>query len=241
MVAVRAWRALAMLATAALLGVSGAVAGTAAPASADAFFVELAASPATLPVGGTTTLTATTGMNVGPTIYYIEIYDTTTGARVGVCGSGTTCTASVSQSVATTHTFVAYVATLSTVPPPPNIQGTSNTAFVTWTNSGLRVTLTGPEVDNIPVTGPATYTATASVNVGPTPYVISIYDETTASLIGFCSTGTSCSMTLTPSTAGDFLVAFIATFIQVTSQHYPPPLSSLQASSNVLLTRGFIG
>jgi hypothetical protein len=91
------------------------------------------------------------------------------------------------------------------------------------------------------IAGPATFTATTNINVAPTSYVIAIYDETSSTLLGFCSTGTTCSMHTEPSVDGDFLVAFISTFIQVVSQHYPPPLNTLHASSNVVLSRGFYG
>ena len=135
---------------------------------------------------------------------------------------------------------MAYVASGSFTLPPANIQGTSNTSFVTWTSSNLRIKLNGPAVVGS-ANGPGTYIATSNVDVGPTPYTIEIYDETTATLLVFCTTGTTCSAKLTPSTDGDYVVAFTATFIPVTSQTYPPPLSSLQASSNVILTRGFTG
>src|SRR5215467_9882435 len=61
-------------------------------------------------VGGTATLTATTLSDVGPTPYYIEIFDKNTNARVGVCGYGTTCSTTVTQSAVTTHCYVAYIA-----------------------------------------------------------------------------------------------------------------------------------
>jgi hypothetical protein len=51
----------------------------------------------------------------------------------------------------------------------------------------------------------------------------------------------SASMHQAPGTDGDFLVAFNATFIQVTSEFHPPLLSTLHASSNVLLIRAFTG
>jgi len=238
----RGGRALALLATCSLLGLAGIVAGSTTPAFADSFFVQLAASPPTLPVGGTTTLTAATGTDVGPTPWYIDIFDITTGTVLAYCGSGTTCVATVSQNTATTHAFVAYVAAASSTPPPASIQGTSDTSYVTWTNSGMRVTLSGPEVDNIQSNGPATYTATANIDVHPTGYVIEIYDETARTLLGFSTTGSTYSVVLEPSVVGDYLVAFIATFIEVVSQTYPPPLSSVQgASSNILFTRGFYG
>src|ERR1043166_5414640 len=50
-------------------------------------------------VGSSVSLAAQFSYNVGPTPYYIEIYDQTTGARLASCGYGTTCSATVSSSV----------------------------------------------------------------------------------------------------------------------------------------------
>jgi hypothetical protein len=241
----RRWRMLALLATAGLLGLSGAVAGAAAPASADSFFVELSASPPSLAVNQPTTLTATTGTDVGPTPWYIDIYDMTAGKLLRACGSGTTCSVSVTEGLETTHAFVAYVAAPSPTPLPSGLQGTSDTAFVTWTNSGIRVTLTGPEVVNVQQDGPGNYTATTNVNVETispnVPAVLIIYDETTGSMIGFTTVGHTVSYHITPSESGDYLVAFVEHYIQVQSQFYPPQLYSVIASSNVLPTRAFYG
>jgi len=241
-------RGLALLAISGLFGISGVVAGTAAPALADnnSYFVELSASPPTVPVSTYSTLSATTSSDVGPTPWYIDIYDMTTGTLLKSCGAGTTCSVNVIEGLETTHAYAAYVAMPDSTPPPSDIQGTSNTSYVTWTNAGLSVTLDGPEVDIVNSTGPATYTATSNVDVttlpGP-PSVLIIYDETTRSMLGFCTVtvADSCPMKLTPSVNGDFLVAFIEHYIQVTSQFYPPPLYSVEASSNVLLTRAFYG
>jgi len=239
----RSRRLLAIAAITGLLVLPGVVGGTATPALADSFFVELTASQPTVPVSQPTTLTATTGADVGPTPWYIDIYDTTAGKLLRACGFGTTCSVSVTQGMATTHAFVAYVASPSAVAPPANIQGTSDTAFVTWTNSGIRVSLTGPEVV-IVSNGPGVYTATANVNVetiSGSPAVLIIYDETTGSMLGFTTVGHSVSFQQTPSVNGDYLVAFVEHFIQVTSQFFPPPLNTVIASSNVLLSRAFVG
>jgi hypothetical protein len=151
-------------------------------------------------------------------------------------------TVNVTEGLETTHAFVAYVGAPSPTPPPSDLQGTSDTAFVTWTNSGIRVTLTGPEIVNVPQDGPGTYTATANVDVGPIPdAVLIIYDETTASMIGFTTVGNTVSCHVTPGESGDYLVAFVEYYIQVQSQFYPPQLYSVIASSNVLLTRAFYG
>jgi len=124
----------------ALVGATGAVAATslvalAAPAQADVYNVSLYASSTSVPVGTTVTLTAYSNTDVGPTPYWIEIYDQSalpTPSRVAVCGSGYSCSVDVSQTLPLAHTYIAYVASNSTSYPPPNIQSTSNPVTVTW-------------------------------------------------------------------------------------------------------------
>ena len=48
-------------------------------------------------------------MYVGPTPYYITIYDETTGAELAVCGTGITCSATVSESSTGRHQFEAFI------------------------------------------------------------------------------------------------------------------------------------
>jgi len=182
----------------------------------------LSATPPTLPVGGTATLTATTTTDVGPSPFWTEIFDATTGTRIASCGSGTSCSTTVSQSVATTHRYVAYVSGYSTAFPPAQLQETSAASFVTWSNLGWRVSLNAPAG----TFGSETVTATASADVGPTPYYIEIFDEDTGTLIALCGTGSSCSATFTPSFGGSNLVAFVSLY----DTSYPP--SAIVASSN---------
>lgn len=54
------------------------------------------------------TLTAYSSRDVGPTIFYIQIVDNTTGAIVANCSSGTTCAATVVNSGAP-HIYTAYL------------------------------------------------------------------------------------------------------------------------------------
>jgi hypothetical protein len=193
--------------------------------------VKLTASPTTL-VYGNTTLTATASADVGPTPYYVEIFDTTPNpARaagyfpVAICGGGSICSLQVSQSLAGTHRYVAFVSTYGTTYLPPNIQATSSSSFVTWSNAGIQVKLDAPAWTN----GNETVTATASVDVGPTPYYIEIFDEN-GTLLQRCSAGTSCSVNFSPSLSGDDLVAFVSGW----SSNLPP--NSIAASSNVVHT-----
>jgi hypothetical protein len=93
-----------------LAGVAAAAPATQAlPAAGDGFSVSLAASSSYPLAGGSVTVTATTNADVGPTPYYITIYSETTGAELAVCGSGTTCSATVSQSSPGTQDFEAFV------------------------------------------------------------------------------------------------------------------------------------
>jgi hypothetical protein len=55
------------------------------------------------------------------------------------CPQGVLCPATVSQNVAGTHEYVAYVARKGFSNPPPDIQATSAKTYVTWTNDGFRL------------------------------------------------------------------------------------------------------
>jgi hypothetical protein len=79
------------------------------PAAGDGFAISIATSSSAPLVGQSVILTATTSTDVGPTPYYITIYSETTGAELAVCGSGTTCTATVGQGTPGTQTFEAFV------------------------------------------------------------------------------------------------------------------------------------
>jgi len=191
--------------------------------------VSLKAVPTTTFVGFSSTLTATTSADVGPTPFYTQIYDATTGTRLTVCGVGTTCAVNTSQLFATTHRFVAYVSDLTAAFPPTGIQATSNSSFVTWNNNGYRVSLTSVSSGGLQ----RTLTATSNTNVGPTPYYIEIFNARTGSRLAICGTGTTCSTTVSILTRGDYVA-----FISANSTSLPP--LSTQASSNVLSLGGLI-
>jgi hypothetical protein len=124
-------RALARLGAVAVMTTAGAGL-VVPPAHALPWTVSLSASKTSAVPGEPVTLTATARDDVWPTPYYIEIYDTATGAVVGSpCGSGYTCSASVSN-FGGTHTYQAYVAYYSSTAPPSGIQATSNPVTVTW-------------------------------------------------------------------------------------------------------------
>lgn len=186
--------------------------------------VSLAASPTTLAVGGAGTVTATASTDVGPTPFYIELFDATAGTFLTDCGSGTTCAVSVSQSAATTHSYLAYLSSAGAALPPPNVQAASSAGYVTWSDAGWQVTLSGP----LSTTSYATYTATTNMDVGPTPFDIFILDEDTGQLLASCESGTTCSADFFPPSNGNTLIAFVA-YASTTIQ-----MSTVAASSNTL-------
>lgn len=185
----------------------------------------VSASPTTVAVGASSTVTATTTQDIGPSPFYMEIFDTTTGTFLKSCGYGTSCSVAVSQAAATTHTFQAFLSSYSTALPPAGLQETTPPIYVSWANSGWSLSLSAPSSTYSTVT----VTATASINVGSTPYYIEIFDENGTQLAS-CGSGTTCSVVFQPSTSGNNLVAFIAS----SSKSLPPP--DIQAVSNVVTT-----
>jgi hypothetical protein len=161
---------------------------------------------------------------VGPTPYYIEIFNSTTGAFEAWCAFGSTCATIVAESGSTVQNFIAYVSGLGTTFPPPSIQAASNTAVVSWLTFSLSVTnaklLPGQST---------TITATSSLDVGPTPYYIEIFDLATGTDPIFCGFGTTCTTTVTRSSAVAYYVAYVAAF----STTDPPP--DIRAQSGTFL------
>lgn len=198
---------------------------TAAPASAQFVFLDLGASANYVLVGGSATLTATYSIDVGPTPFYIEIFDHTTGALVKVCGSGTTCSASVSYNYPTTHSYVAYVARYGTTESPPDVQQKSDPQTIVWQD---QLVLNGPGA--VTNNGTGILTASASFNVGPTPYYIEIFDQTTGMLVKACGFGTVCTAPVqiiqSCHTVSHTYIAYIANY----STTAPPP--GIVATSN---------
>lgn len=187
----------------------------------------LAANLNTLPVGNSSTLTATSNTDISTSPFYIQIWDLTAGGGplnpIDSCGTGTTCSVTVSQSAATTHVYVATFAYSSASYPPSGLQQTSATSYITWTASGWTVSLNAPAET---INGPETVTASADGDVGPTVYYIEIFDEN-GTLLKSCATGSTCSVSFTPARyPGSCLVAFISSY----STTLPP--ANIQASSN---------
>lgn len=110
----------------------GVLAGQPTPSLSPPRSIVLSASPPVTTAGSTVQLTAATQQSVSGTGFVIEIFDDDTGTLLASCTTGLSCTASTRESAPRTDTFIAYVASPSSIRPPPNIQATSNTVQVTW-------------------------------------------------------------------------------------------------------------
>jgi hypothetical protein len=184
-------------------------------------FSTLQAVPATLNPGENATLTATTSdMSGSP--FYLSIYDATTGTPIAACIYGSPCSVAVSQADATTHRFTAYVADLTPDHPPSHIQTTSNNAYITWTNSGYRISLAHSFIAE----GVVRLTSTTNVDIGPTPYWTAIYNQRTGARVAICGYLTTCSVDVA---VEELYTSFIA-ILAADDPALPP--RSIQATSD---------
>jgi len=176
------------------------------------------------------TLTATASSNVGPTPYYIGIYDDQAKTSVAVCGTGSSCSVAVKEDYPAQHYYRAYVASWSSTAPPPNIQATSGRAMVTWKSITLWL---GTDQSTVTPGAPVTLTARTSVDVGPTPFYTYLIDET-GQLLTRCAFGTACAISTSQASAGTHrfsaLVAGYATSVPL------PTVQSTVAPSFVTWT-----
>jgi len=155
--------------------------------------VTLTANPNLLWPTQYSTLTATASTDVGPTPYYLRIYDRTAGDYVVTCATGTTCSTPVTQPGQSTHYYVAVVSYASTGYPPSGEQAVSGDVGVVW--HGVNLTLAASPT-TVPVGAASTLTATTSQNIGLSPFWIEIFDVTTGTNVALCGSGTTCRATV---------------------------------------------
>jgi hypothetical protein len=192
-----------------------------------------ATNPLTLSVGSptinvnqTALIGAVANSDVGPTPFFLSVFDATTGQRVASCGSGRVCNATVSASEATTHRYVAYWGPPAADFPPTGFLSRSNSAWQTWSTTGQRVAMAQDDT---------VYTAFVDRDLGPTPYYLQIYAfndgvdgrAPTGTRLGACGTGTSCQVTMARTNEDVHVVAFVGSF-----GDFVP--ANIQASSQVL-------
>lgn len=189
-------------------------------------YPELSVGSTTVGLGASTTVSATVNRNLSSGPLWLDIYDVTTGTRIGHEGYDDTCTATVSQAAAGTHTYKAFLTSNNdgTLYPPANNFEETRIRYVTWTGTGYTISLSAPasSCEDCFVT----VTATTNVDVGPTPYYITIFNMNGTKLKS-CSSGTSCSFQFQPNSY-DELVAFISS----NSTTLLP--TNIQANSNVV-------
>jgi hypothetical protein len=169
----------------------------------------LNATSPTVAVGQTAIIGAVADSDVGPTPFYLTVYDATTGQKVATCGTGRVCNAFVSSSEATTHRYVAYWGPNSAGFPPAGFLSRSPSAWQTWSATGWGVSMAQDDT---------VYTAFVNRDLGPTPYFLQIYafndgvDGTapTGTRLGACGTGTSCQVTMARTTENVHVVAFVS-------------------------------
>ena len=73
-------------------------------------------------------LTAWSRYDVGPTPYYISIFNAETGERLSVCGSGTQCSSGPTLDIGC-YNYIAYIGGLSVSMPPAPVLQTSDLLF----------------------------------------------------------------------------------------------------------------
>jgi hypothetical protein len=98
--------------------------------------VSLTYNPTFLYYWESTTLTATTNFDVGPTPYFIGLYDVTDGTWVKECPTGTTCSVTVSDPTWPSPTSKVYRAVVGLLDAPPGSSGvlvSSAPVTVLWT------------------------------------------------------------------------------------------------------------
>ena len=114
--------------------------------------------------GKSVTLTATSTIDVQQSNRQLEIVDRTAGSRLTYCSRGTVCTTTMKQAAGSTHEIVAHV----TGAP----EALSSPVHVTWLGVSLSATSIGPKSG-----GTVYLKATTNTDLGPTPWVVAIYDQ----------------------------------------------------------------
>jgi hypothetical protein len=141
-------------------------------------------------------LTATADQSVAASGHAIAIFDRTTKALVGSCTQGSQCVVNYS-SKAGTHEFAAYVTAPTSKLPLSKSTLSSNAVKVSW----IGVTLSSQKVIVGP-SQPVTLTATSTIPVEKTGWLLQLYDAHTKARLTYCSTGTTCSTSLIQTIGG---------------------------------------
>lgn len=136
--------------------------------------VTLHADRTWLPPGSAAELTAQSTTDVTGRTVALQIYDLASGSRIGLCTTGTTCSALVSEVSPTTRSYQAYVATPSATFPPPGVRARSEIVSITW--SPLPDPSRPPNVGGGPVTGTVTFADGEGVPPAGAPCAATSFD-----------------------------------------------------------------
>lgn len=158
--------------------------------------LELVSSATRALPGHTVLLTATASGSVTGSPEAIQIFDRTTGALAGSCMQGSQCSLNYAAK-AGAHAFTAYVTRPASRLPVPGAALASNTVTVSWIGVALSVKngIVGPGQS-------VTLTATSTILVDTTGLLLQLYDANTKARLTYCSSGSTCSTSLTQSTGG---------------------------------------
>lgn len=167
----------------------------AAPAWASA--ITLSSSKASVAAPETFNLTATVGQDVGPTPNYIVIYDVTGGGKTGVasCGSGTSCTATLTANWTWNDSPGPRSYKAELTPSGGPALETSSPVTVDVVRADFHLTL---EADSagINVGDSVELTARTSPSVTGSPYWIRIFDADSGLMVKACTSGDTCTVSV---------------------------------------------
>jgi hypothetical protein len=158
--------------------------------------LELVTNASSAMPGRNVQLTATASSGVTGSNTAIEIFDRTTGTLAGYCAQGSQCSVNYS-SKAGVHAFTAYVTTLTSKLPEAKSAVTSNSVSVMW----IGVALAAKNAIVAPGQ-PVTLTAASTIPIDKTGWLLQLYDAHTRARLTYCSTGSTCSTSLTQSQGG---------------------------------------
>lgn len=150
--------------------------------------------------GKPVTFTAVASEDVGKIGYRIELVDATTGQGLTYCSSGTSCSSSVIEPVAGTHSLVADLTAVAAGPGSQPVRERSASVSATWLSVALSATTTSPSQG-----GTAWLSASANADLTNTPWAIFIY-RSPRLLVGPACQSATCtvSVTLPPGTTPSF-------------------------------------
>lgn len=136
------------------------------------------------PVAGQSVQFIANGREVGPRVASLRIIEYGTARPVAICTGVTTCAASITHDPGTWR-YQAVAADSR-----GRVIDRSTTAIVTWSRPEIELATSSKSA---PRGGQVTLTASASIDVGQTPYVIRILDEVTDRVAKTCTSGTTCT------------------------------------------------